>query len=69
LARLSREAAFRLLNLTRGIAVFKWQPLRRAVGIPDTSHLAQTTSGLPQHRPAVPPAGLLLNKPRPPPRV
>ena len=41
-------------------AVFKWQALRNALGIPDTRHLASPT-GL--KAPPVPPGALLMNKP------
>jgi hypothetical protein len=44
-------------------AAFKWQPLRAAVGIPDTRHLAAVAAVGPL-LPRKPPAVLLPNKPR-----
>jgi hypothetical protein len=42
------------------VTVFKWQPLRDTLGIPDTRHLG-VASGV--KLPARPPSVLLANKP------
>jgi hypothetical protein len=42
------------------VAVFKWQPLRDALGIPDMRHLGIASGVKP---PARPPSVLLANKP------